>query len=260
MSKTVHELCFEIKGSSAIITGASSGLGVTFAEALAESGVNLVLAARRMEKLEKLSKELEKKYAVKAIPHRCDVTNEKDVNAMVETAVKEYGSIEFLVNNAGTSAIAPSTELSLEEWKKVIDVNLTGVFLCSRVAAREMAKKNYGKIINIASIYGAVGDIFTAAPYYASKGGVVNLTRALAVEWATHGINVNAIAPGFFRSEMTEAIFEDQETLNYIKNKTPLKRAGVPIDLKAALIFFVSHGSDYVTGQTLYVDGGWTAI
>ena len=260
MSKTVQDLCFEIKGSSAIVTGASSGLGVTFSEALAESGVNLILSARRMDKLEKLAQELESKHPIKAVPVRCDVTSEKDVNAMVEAAVKEFGSLEFLVNNAGTSAIAPSTDLGLDEWKLVIDVNLTGVFLCARAAAREMKKKSYGKIINIASIYGAVGDIFAAAPYYASKGGVVNLTRSLAVEWAPHGINVNAIAPGFFPSEMTDDIFADPETLNYIKNKTPLKRTGSAIDLKAALIFLVSPGSNYVTGQTLYVDGGWTAL
>lgn len=260
MTKSVQQLCFEIKGSSAIVTGASSGLGTTFAEALAESGVNLVLSARRMERLEKLSGELAGRYGVKAVPFRCDVTEEEDVKAMVKKAVEENGSLEIIVNNAGTSAIAPSTDLPLDEWRKVIDVNLTGVFMCARTAAREMMKKRYGKVINIASIYGAVGDIFTASPYYASKGGVVNLTRALAVEWAPHGINVNAIAPGFFPSEMTEAIFEDEETLNYIKNRTPLKRVGDPIDLKAALIYLASPGSNYVTGQTIFVDGGWTAL
>jgi NAD(P)-dependent dehydrogenase (short-subunit alcohol dehydrogenase family) len=260
LTKSVQQLCFEIKGSSAIVTGASSGLGTTFAEALAESGVNLVLSARRMERLEKLSGELAGRYGVKAVPFRCDVTEEEDVKAMVKKAVEENGSLEIIVNNAGTSAIAPSTDLPLDEWRKVIDVNLTGVFMCARTAAREMMKKRYGKVINIASIYGAVGDIFTASPYYASKGGVVNLTRALAVEWAPHGINVNAIAPGFFPSEMTEAIFEDEETLNYIKNRTPLKRVGDPIDLKAALIYLASPGSNYVTGQTIFVDGGWTAL
>jgi NAD(P)-dependent dehydrogenase (short-subunit alcohol dehydrogenase family) len=260
LTKSVQQLCFEIKGSSAIVTGASSGLGTTFAEALAESGVNLVLSARRMERLEMLSGELAGRYGVKAVPFRCDVTEEEDVKAMVKKAVEENGSLEIIVNNAGTSAIAPSTDLPLDEWRKVIDVNLTGVFMCARTAAREMMKKRYGKVINIASIYGAVGDIFTASPYYASKGGVVNLTRALAVEWAPHGINVNAIAPGFFPSEMTEAIFEDEETLNYIKNRTPLKRVGDPIDLKAALIYLASPGSNYVTGQTIFVDGGWTAL
>lgn len=260
MTKSVQQLCFEIKGSSAIVTGASSGLGATFAEALAESGVNLVVSARRMRKLEELSKDLEGRYGVNVVPFRCDVTKEEDVKAMVDKAVEENGSLEIIVNNAGTSALAPSTELPLEEWRKVIEVNLTGVFTCARTAAREMMKKRYGKVINVASIYGAVGDIFTASPYYASKGGVVNLTRALAVEWAPHGINVNAIAPGFFPSEMTNPIFEDKDTLNYIIGRTPLNRVGNPIDLKAALIYLASPGSNYVTGQTIYVDGGWTAL
>jgi NAD(P)-dependent dehydrogenase (short-subunit alcohol dehydrogenase family) len=165
----------------------------------------------------------------------------------------------MLVNNAGTASISPSIDMSLEEWKKVIDVNLTGVFLCARTAAREMIKKNYGKIVNIASIYGAVGDIFPTAPYYASKGAVINLTRALAIEWAPYKINVNAIAPGFFPSEMTETVFRDENTLKYILSRTPLGRTGEPLDLKAALTYLASPASNYVTGQTLFVDGGWTA-
>lgn len=260
MSKTVKDLCFDIKGQSAIVTGASSGLGVTFAEALAESGVNLVIAARRFEKLKKISKDMENKFDVKVVPFQCDVTMEKQVKAMIENAVKENGSLEIIVNNAGTAAISPSVEMSLEDWAKVIDVNLTGVFICSRDAAKVMMEKKYGKIVNIASIYGAVGDIFTTAPYYASKGGVVNMTRSLAVEWAPYKINVNAIAPGFFPSEMTEDIFKNDEILKYIISRTPLKRVGDPMDLKAALIYLASPGSNYVTGQTIFVDGGWTAL
>jgi len=254
------ELCFVIRGQTAIVTGASSGLGVTFAETLAEHGVNLVIAARRYENLAKVAGDLSSKYGVKVIPVKTDVTQEDQVINMVRTATEKLGSLEILVNNAGVASLSPSVDMSLGEWKRVIDVNLTGVFLCARTAAREMIKKEYGKIVNIASIYGAVGDIFPAAPYYASKGAVINLTRALAVEWAPYKINVNAIAPGFFPSEMTAPIFQDEKALSHILSRTPLGRTGDPLDLKAALTYLVSPASNYVTGQTIFADGGWTAL
>jgi gluconate 5-dehydrogenase len=253
------ELCFDIKSQTAIVTGASSGLGVTFAETLAERGVNLVIGARRYEKLVKVAEDISSKYGVKVVTVQVDVSQEEQVINMVKTAIEKFGSIEILVNNAGTASLSPSVDMNLDEWKKVIDVNLTGVFLCARTAAREMIRKKYGKIVNIASIYGAVGDIFPTAPYYASKGAVINLTRALAIEWAPYKINVNAIAPGFFPSEMTETVFRDEKTLKYILSRTPLGRTGEPLDLKAALTYLASPASNYVTGQTLFIDGGWTA-
>ncbi|MDH5459432.1 MAG: glucose 1-dehydrogenase [Candidatus Bathyarchaeota archaeon] len=260
MSKTVMDLCFDIKGQTAIVTGASSGLGVTFAETLAERGINLVIAARRYERLVKIAEDLSKKYNVKVISVKTDVSQEEQVINMVNTAVEKFGSLEILVNNAGIACLSPSVDMNLEEWKKVIDVNLTGVFLCARTVAREMVKKRYGKIVNIASIYGAVGDIFPTAPYYASKGAVINLTRAFAIEWAPYKINVNAIAPGFFPSEMTAPIFQDEKAYKHILSRTPLGRIGEPLDLKAALMYLASPASNYVTGQTIFVDGGWTAL
>jgi len=260
LSKTVMELCFDIEGQAAIVTGASSGLGVTFAETLAERGVNLLIAARRFERLVKVAQDLSSTYGVKVVSVQTDVSQEEQVINMVRIAIEKFGSIEILINNAGIGSLSPSIDMSLEEWKKVIDVNLTGIFLCARTAAREMIKKKYGKIVNIASIYGAVGDIFPTAPYYASKGAVINLTRALAIEWAPYKINVNAIAPGFFPSEMTEPVFKDQNALKYILSRTPLGRTGEPLDLKAALTYLASPASDYVTGQTIFVDGGWTAL
>jgi NAD(P)-dependent dehydrogenase (short-subunit alcohol dehydrogenase family) len=254
------ELCFAVKGQTAIVTGASSGLGVTFAETLAERGVNLVIAARRYENLVKVAEDLSSKYDVKVVPVKTDVTEEEQVINMVKTAIDKLGSLEILVNNAGLASLSPSVDMALEEWKKVIDVNLTGIFSCARTAAREMIKKKYGKIVNIASIYGAVGDIFPAAPYYASKGAVINLTRALAIEWAPYKINVNAIAPGFFPSEMTAPIFRDEKAMKHILSRTPLGRTGEPLDLKAALIYLASPASNYVTGQTIFADGGWTAL
>lgn len=254
------DLCFRIKGQTAIVTGASSGLGVCFAGTLAERGVNLVVAARRYEKLAKVAEHLANEYNVKVIPVQTDVSQEDQVINMVKTAVEKFGSLEIVVNNAGIGALSPSVDMPLEEWKQVLDVNLTGVFLCARTAAREMIKKNYGKIVNIASIYGAVGDIFPTAPYYASKGAVINLTRALAIEWASYKINVNSIAPGFFPSEMTTSVFQDEKAMQHILSRTPLGRTGEPLDLKAALTYLSSPASNYVTGQTIFVDGGWTAL
>jgi NAD(P)-dependent dehydrogenase (short-subunit alcohol dehydrogenase family) len=260
LGKALTDLCFDIKDQTAIVTGASSGLGITFAETLAEQGANLVIAARRYDRLVKIAKDITKKHNVKVVPVKTDVSQELQIIQMVKTTVEKFGSLEILVNNAGVASLSPSVDMSMEEWKKVIDINLTGVFLCARTAVREMIKKKYGKIINIASIYGAVGDIFPAAPYYASKGAVINLTRALAVEWAPHKINVNAIAPGFFPSEMTEEVFKDKQALQHILSRTPLGRTGEPLDLKAALVYLACPSSNYVTGQTLFVDGGWTAL
>jgi NAD(P)-dependent dehydrogenase (short-subunit alcohol dehydrogenase family) len=260
LSQSLMELCFDIRGQAAIVTGASSGLGVTFAKALAEQGVNLVIGARRYEKLAQVAEELATEFSVNVIPVKTDVTQEEQVINMVDTAIQKLGSLEILVNNAGIAAVTPSIDMPLDEWKSVIDVNLTGVFLCARTAAREMIKKNYGKIVNIASIYGAVGDIFPAAPYYASKAAVINLTRAFAIEWAPHHINVNAIAPGFFPSEMTTSIFKDEEALDHILSRTPLGRTGEALDLKGAIVYLASPASNYVTGQTLFTDGGWTAL
>lgn len=260
MKESIRDQCFKIKGHTAIVTGASSGLGVSFAEALADEGANLVIAARRYDKLVKIAEKLTRKHNVKVIPVKTDVSSEDEVVNMVRTAVEQFGSLEIMVNNAGIASLNPSVDMTLEEWKKVIDVNLTGVFLCARTAAREMIKRKYGKIVNIASIYGAVGDIFHAAPYYASKGAVINLTRGFAIEWAPYRINVNAIAPGFFPSEMTEQVFKDENAMKHILSRTPLGRTGEPLDLKAALLYLASPASNYVTGQTIFVDGGWTAL
>jgi len=246
-----------IKGKVAVVTGASSGLGVTFAEALAEGGANLILAARRIEKLNEVEVQM-RKLGVKAMPFQCDVSKQEEVQALVNTTIKNFGKLDIIVNNAGVAAMGPSTEMPVEEWNRVVSVNLTGVFLCARTAAKQMIKQGSGKVINIASIYGAVGDVFPAAPYYATKGAVINLTRDLAVEWAPFKVNVNAIAPGFFPSEMTEGIFRESRYTEYITKQTPLGRIGKPDDLKGAVLFLASPASDFVTGQTIFVDGGWT--
>ena len=249
---------FSLKGKTAVVTGASSGLGVIFARALAEMGANVELAARRVEKLNEVADGL-RALGVKARAFGCDVSKQENVQGLVDDTVKNFGRLDVIVNNAGIAAMSPATEISVDEWNKVVSVNLTGVFLSARTAARQMMKQGGGSVINIASIYGAVGDVFPASPYYATKGAVINMTRDLAVEWAPFKIRVNAIAPGFFPSEMTEAIFQDPGYMEYITKETPLGRTGNPDDLKGVVVFLASTASDYVTGQTIFVDGGWTA-
>jgi NAD(P)-dependent dehydrogenase (short-subunit alcohol dehydrogenase family) len=249
---------FSLKGKVAVVTGGSSGLGVTFARALAEVGANIVLAARRLDKLDEVGNDLSR-LGVKVKSVQCDVSKQDEVQSLVDETLKTFGRLDIMVNNAGVAAMSPATEIAIEEWNRVVSVNLTGTFLCARTAARQMMKRGGGKIVNIASIYGAVGDVFPASPYYATKGAVINLTRDLAVEWAPFKINVNAIAPGFFPSEMTEGIFQDPHYLEYINKQTPLGRTGDPDDLKGAIVFLASQASDYVTGQTIFVDGGWTS-
>ncbi len=247
-----------LKRQVAVVTGGSSGLGVTFAQALAESGANIELAARRIDKLNDVAEDLTH-LGVKVKAFQCDVSNQEQVHSLISDTVHTFGRLDILVNNAGVAAMSPATEISLQDWNRVVSVNLTGSFLCARESAKQMMKQGQGKIVNIASIYGAVGDVFPASPYYATKGAIVNLTRDLAVEWAPYKINVNAIAPGFFPSEMTETIFQDPHYLEYINKQTPLGRPGNADDLKGAVVFLSSRASDYVTGQTIFVDGGWTA-
>ena len=245
-------------GKVAVVTGGSSGLGVTFAQAMAEVGANLEIAARRIDKLNEVADDLTK-LGVKVRPFQCDVSKQDQVQSLVADTVRTFGRLDVMVNNAGVAAMSPATDIPLEEWNRVVSVNLTGTFLCARESAKQMIKQGGGKIVNIASIYGAVGDVFPASPYYATKGAVVNMTRDLAVEWAPFKINVNAIAPGFFPSEMTEGIFKDPHYLEYINKQTPLGRTGNPDDLKGAVVYLASRASDYVTGQTIFLDGGWTA-
>jgi len=257
--KTPQQL-FDLNGRVAIVTGAGSGLGAVFAQALAEAGAEVVCADLNLSGTEETVKTIQQAGGV-ALAVETDVTDEAAVTAMVQAAVDRFGRLDIIVNNAGIGAIAPPEEVSLEDWQKVIDVNLTGVFLCAREAARVMiASGTDGRIINLASILGGVGS--TPAPataYAASKGAVVNLTRDLAIHWAQHGIRVNAIAPAYFPTGMTDAGFSDPGFAAEVDRRTPLGRAGRLEELKGPVVFLASDASSYVTGQTLFVDGGWTA-
>jgi NAD(P)-dependent dehydrogenase (short-subunit alcohol dehydrogenase family) len=250
---------FDLSGKVAIVTGGGTGIGRQMAQALAEAGADVVLCARKPERCEQAAEEL-RGLGVRALGLRCDVRDAAEVQAVVDRTRSELGRIDVLVNNAGTSWGAPAEDYPLEGWQKVIDVNLTGVFLCSQAAGRVMIEQQAGKIVNIASVAafgGAPPELMNAVGYNASKGGVVSLTRDLAVKWARHRIKVNAIAPGWFRTDMNDILL-DAQTDAYLAH-IPLARFGGSDDLKGAAVFLASAASDFVTGQTLVVDGGQSA-
>jgi NAD(P)-dependent dehydrogenase (short-subunit alcohol dehydrogenase family) len=251
---------FDLKGKVAIVTGASSGLGVQYSECLADKGANLVIVARRTDKLEANARKLEEK-GVQVLAIQCDVTNENEVEEAVRKTIEKFGKIDILVNNAGLGAVTPLEETTRDEWDKVMDVNVTGVFLFTKHVITHMKKANYGKIINISSMFGLIGNTaITTAAYHASKGAVDNLTNALAGEFSKYGITTNAIGPGFFESEMTEDVINDDEFKEFVKSRCPMGRTGREGELNGAMLFLASDASSYVSGQTIYVDGGWTSV
>jgi gluconate 5-dehydrogenase len=251
---------FDLSGKVAIVTGAGSGLGIVFAEALAEAGADVVCADVRLAGVEETARSIEQAGRA-ALAIEADVTDEAAVQRMIQATLDRFGRLDILINNAGVGIAGPPEEMTLADWQTVIDVNLTGVFLCAREAGKAMiASGNGGRIVNIASILGAVAsEPGPATAYAASKGGVVNLTRDLAVHWAPHGIRVNAIGPAYFPSAMTGDAFALPEVLSAIERLTPIGRVGRLEDLKGPVVFLASDASAYVTGQTLFVDGGWTA-
>jgi NAD(P)-dependent dehydrogenase (short-subunit alcohol dehydrogenase family) len=249
---------FDLTGRVAIITGGSVGLGRQMAEGLAESGTSLVLCARKKERCEQAAEEL-RQLGVKTLALGCDVKNPEQVQAVVNATVSQFGRIDILINNAGTSWGAPVEEMKLEQWNKVIETNLTGTFLFSQAAGKVMVPQRRGKILNIASVAGLRGapPEFQAIGYHASKGGVIAFTKDLACKWGIHNIQVNAIAPGWFPTNMSQVVMERSKEA--FLSKIPLRRFGNEHDLKGVAVFLASDASDYVTGHVLVVDGGQTA-
>ena len=251
---------FDLTGKKAIVTGASSGLGVQFAKALAAQGADVAVLARRMEKLEEVAKEIES-LGVSCLPVKCDVLEKEDIYAAVKKVHEAFGRIDILVNNAGVAVNAPAESQSNEDWERVIDTNLTSVYYMAREVGKIMIKQNYGRIINIGSIHSRVAMAgLGISGYCASKGGVFMLTKDLANEWAKYGITVNAIGPSYFASEMTDEVLEDPGFKQLLQAYCPMGRVGNPGELDGALIYFASDSSSFTTGQLLNIDGGWTAI
>jgi len=247
---------FDLSGKVAIVTGASRGLGQYFATALAKAGADLVITSRKFSALNEFKREIES-LGRKALPVQLDVLSQSDIENMVRLAVKEYGKIDILVNNAGMNIRKPSAEVTQQDWDTVLDTNLKGSFFCAQAAAKEMIKRKYGRIINIGSctcVFGMEG----IAAYSASRGAILSMTRTLAAEWGKYGITVNVLAPGWFKTAQNAMLYENKDWVNYITSRIPLNRVGQPHDLDGAVVFLASDASEYITGQMLLIDGGFT--
>ncbi len=250
---------FDLSGRVAIVTGGATGIGLQMADALAELGAGVVLCGRDGERCERVAAALERDRGVRCLGVRCDVSSADDVAGLVAETTDRFGRIDILVNNAGTAWADPVEDTPLRGWQKVVDVNLTGVFLCSQAVGRVMIASGGGKIVNIASITGLRGaapEQLDAIAYSTTKGAVVAFTRDLAAKWARHGIAVNAIAPGWFPTDLSQPALDRAGEL--LVAGIPMGRFGGDSDLKGAIAYLASAASDYVTGHTLVVDGGAT--
>jgi NAD(P)-dependent dehydrogenase (short-subunit alcohol dehydrogenase family) len=251
---------FDLSGRVAVVTGASSGLGVELAHALAGAGARLVVAARRIDRLDAVVSRLTRDGA-DALAVQCDLHSERDIDRLVDTTLAHYGAVDILVNNAGMTEVVAAEAEPIETFDRVMSVNLRGVFLCTQRFGRPMLAAGRGSVVNVASVLGLVGSgQIPQASYAASKGAVINLTREIAAQWARRGVRVNAIAPGWFESEMTGEMFGDERSQRWMRGRAPMGRPGVAGELDGALLFLASDASSFVTGQTIAVDGGWSIV
>lgn len=252
---------FNLSGKVAIVTGARRGIGKAIAQKLAEAGANVIVSDIDLKETQTTTEEIAYETGQETLAVKCDVTQKGEVEEMVRQTVEKFGKLDILVNNAGIAPFKPFLEMAEEDWDKVLDINLKGQFLCAQAAAKEMVKQKKGRIINIASIAsGQVGAGFAQAAHYcASKGGIVALTEALAQELTPMGINVNAIGPGIIKTKMTEGILSDEKATQNFLARIPKGRFGKPEDVAYLAVFLASDEADYMTGATIFIDGGWTA-
>ena len=245
---------FDLTGNVAIVTGASRGLGQYFARALASAGADLILTSRDRAHCLPFEEEI-KKMGVRAVSLDLDVRKAESIEAMAGSAIAAFGKIDILVNNAGMNIRKPALDVNWDDWNAILDTNLRGSFFVAQAVARHMVKRGYGRIINIGSVTSVAG-YAGLAPYGASRGGIRQLTMSLADDWGKHGVTVNCLAPGWFRTEQNKVMYEDKEWVAYLSDRIPAKRPGAPNDLDSAVIFLAAESSRYITGQTLLVDGG----
>jgi NAD(P)-dependent dehydrogenase (short-subunit alcohol dehydrogenase family) len=254
MSAPAGNDLFDLSGRVAIVTGTSRGLGQHFARALAKAGADLVLTSRKRDDLAALEGEI-KSLGRRAVSLALDVRHQESIEKMIVDAAAAFGALDILVNNAGCNVRKPALDVTWDDWNLILDTNLRGSFFVAQAVARRMIPRGYGRIINIGSVTSVAG-YAGLGPYGASRGGIRQLTMSLADDWGKHGVTVNCLAPGWFRTEQNKVLYENKEWVDYLCDRIPVKRPGQPHDLDAAVVFLAAESSRYITGQTLLVDGG----
>ena len=248
---------FQLENKIAIVTGSTKGLGKGMAMQLAKYGASIVVVSRNQSECDTVAHEISK-LGVKTLPIAADLVKSEDIQKLTEKTLEYFGRIDILVNNAGTSITKKAEDLTIDDWDRVIDLNLKNVFFCAQSVGKVMIQQKSGKIINIASTLGLVAEKLVL-PYCVSKGGVIQMTRALGLEWAKHNIQVNAICPGYVITDINKEILEDERVSKHLLSKIVMKRFGEIDEISGAAVFLASKASDYMTGQTITIDGGWTA-